>query len=217
LPVSVPAPVQATLLAEVLEAGIDGGAAGNGFTVRLAAPVDPDVLTRAGVARAEASPGYWAHLWPSARELARHLVRSSLVAPGVRVLEIGCGLGLCGIVAAKRGATVMMTDFNPDAVATARRNAELNDVDVRCEVFDWNGPVPVEWIGNTDLVIASDVLYELRAAEAVGRLIAALGCPAIIADPARPQSADAEGVFQAMGLRAWATPANSGRMMMVTG
>ena len=196
---------------------IEASGAGSGYTIRLAAPTDPDALTRAGVARAESSPGYWAHLWPSARELARHLVRSNLIAPGVRVLEIGCGLGLCGIVAAKRGAAVTMTDFNPDAVATARRNAELNGVGVRCEVFDWNGPVPPAWIGNIDLIIASDVLYELRAAEAVGGLIAALGCPAIISDPARPQSAGAVSVFQSMGLRAWATPANSGRIMMVTG
>lgn len=189
----------------------------NGLTVRIAAPVDPDALTRAGVERQEASPGYWAHLWPSARELARHLARSALVGPGVRVLEVGCGLGLCGVVAALRGAEVTMTDFNPDAVSAARRNAELNGVNARCERFDWNDAVPRAWVGAVDLLIASDVLYEDggTGVAALAGLVRALGCPAMIADPARPQSSGAESAFVALGLRAWATPANSGRIIMV--
>lgn len=197
----------------VIAAGIGG------LTVRIAAPVDPDALTREGVERQEASPGYWAHLWPSARELARHLARSTLVGPGVRILEVGCGLGLCGIVAALRGADVTMTDFNPDAVSAAKRNADLNGVTVKCERFDWNDAAPGAWVGAVDLVIASDVLYEAGGVgvTALAGLVRTLGCPAMISDPARPQSSDAESAFRALGLRAWATPANSGRIIMVSG
>ena len=207
-----PQPVPGAPGAGFIEAGVGG------MTIRIAAPVDPDALTRAGVERREASPGYWAHLWPSARELARHLARSALVGPGVRVLEVGCGLGLCGVVAALRGAEVTMTDFNPEAVSAARRNADLNGAVVRCERFDWHDAVPGAWVGAVDLVIASDVLYEAggTGVEALARLVRRLGCPAMIADPARPRSSDAESGFRALGLRVWATPANTGRIIMVT-
>ena len=50
--------------------------------------------------------------------------------PGQRVLDLGCGCGVVGIVAAKKcGAEgVWMADIDPAAVAIARRNAEANGV-----------------------------------------------------------------------------------------
>lgn len=186
------------------------------FTVLIDAPRDPDALTRLGVERADPSPGYWAHLWPSSVELARYLASSDLIAPGVRLLEVGCGLGLCGITAARRGAAVTITDFNPQAVAWVARNAELNRVTARCEPFDWNTPPPEHWPGAFDLLIASDVLYEPASFAGIARLVLALNCAALIADPARPQSGDAEARFADLGLRAWATPAPTGRIMLMS-
>lgn len=51
--------------------------------------------------------------------------------PGMRVMDLGCGCGVVGIVAAKRcGAeNVWMSDVDPLAVETARENARLNGVD----------------------------------------------------------------------------------------
>ena len=48
--------------------------------------------------------------------------------PGMRVLDLGCGCGVVGIVAARRcGAeNVWMTDVDPEAVEVARANAERN-------------------------------------------------------------------------------------------
>jgi len=50
-------------------------------------------------------PPYWAHLWTGSRALARW-VAMEIECPGKRVVEIGCGLGLAGIVAARRGGSV---------------------------------------------------------------------------------------------------------------
>src|SRR5262245_63915601 len=46
-------------------------------------------------------PPYWAHLWSGAAVLA-----GVVPAQAGTVLEIGCGLGLPGLVAARRGARV---------------------------------------------------------------------------------------------------------------
>ncbi|MDX2167236.1 MAG: methyltransferase, partial [Deltaproteobacteria bacterium] len=63
--------------------------------------VDVDALLRAD---APPEPPYWMHLWPGALALARRLATASL--RGRRVLELGCGLGLPAVVAARRGARV---------------------------------------------------------------------------------------------------------------
>src|SRR5262249_49754935 len=48
---------------------------------------------------------YWADLWPAARMLAKYIVRQSW-APGLRALEVGCGLGLPGIAGLAMGLRV---------------------------------------------------------------------------------------------------------------
>lgn len=50
--------------------------------------------------------------------------------PGQRVMDLGCGWGLVGVLAAQIcGAdNIYMCDIDPNAVETARRNAERNGV-----------------------------------------------------------------------------------------
>ena len=52
------------------------------------------------------------------------------IAPGMRIMDLGCGCGVVGIVAAKIAGeeNVFMSDADPMAVETARRNAERNGV-----------------------------------------------------------------------------------------
>lgn len=70
----------------------------------------------------------------------RHLT----VAPGERVLEIGAGLGLAAVLAARAGARVVATDIVPEAVDTVRVNALLNGVAVDARVGDGYAPVAGE-------------------------------------------------------------------------
>ena len=51
-------------------------------------------------------------------------------ASGMRIMDLGCGCGIVGIVAAKIAGeeNVFMSDADPNAVETARRNAERNGV-----------------------------------------------------------------------------------------
>ena len=47
--------------------------------------------------------------------------RGALLA-GCAVAELGCGTGLCGVVAARRARRVVLSDADPRALAVARRN-----------------------------------------------------------------------------------------------
>lgn len=187
------------------------GIAGRCFNLR--APSDPDDQVRAEQAARTPSPGYWAHLWDSARALAEHIGSGQLVGPGTRVLEIGCGLGLPGLVAAWRGGDVLLTDFHHAAISAAMGNARLNALSVRAQVYDWNDPPPDSW--EFDLLIGADVLYEHGAVEAIAVLIRRLGCPALLCDPLRPASSDALSRFACCGLRCWMGPPRSGGVMLV--
>ena len=61
--------------------------------------------------------------------------------PGERVLEIGAGLGLAAVLAARAGARVVATDVVPAAVETIRANAVLNGVTVDARLGDCYAPV----------------------------------------------------------------------------
>jgi len=70
----------------------------------------------------------------------RHLAS----VPGESVLEIGAGLGLAAVLAARAGARVVATDVVPEAVEAIRVNAALNGVTVDARVGDCYAPVAGE-------------------------------------------------------------------------
>ncbi len=94
-------------------------------------------------------------LWPSAIALA-HEVASREVA-GKRILELGAGTGLPGIVAASLGARVVQTDRQQLVLHVCKQNAERNGVTtIEHRLADWT-----VWddAGRYDLIIGSDILY----------------------------------------------------------
>src|SRR5512147_2356452 len=68
---------------------------------------------------------YWAELWDSARGVAELLpvLKSASPHPILSVLDLGCGMGLAGTVAAKLGMRVLFADLEPDALLFAQLNS----------------------------------------------------------------------------------------------
>jgi predicted nicotinamide N-methyase len=138
---------------------------------------------------------YWAELWPSGLALARHV--AALDPAGLRVLELGCGLGLPSLAAALRGADVLATDWAEDAIELVRRNAERNGVFVRAARVRWSDPEPLLRAAPWDLVLGADLLYEARNAEQLADLIPKLGGETLLAEPGRPYAKEFLERFEA--------------------
>jgi release factor glutamine methyltransferase len=72
---------------------------------------------------------------------SRFFCRHVAGRPGERVLEIGGGIGLAAVLAAKDGARVTATDILPEAVEAMRANATLNGVALDARLGDCYDPV----------------------------------------------------------------------------
>lgn len=147
---------------------------------------------------------YWAELWPSARVLAEEVVRRPVW--GLRVLELGCGLGLPSIAALAAGGRPLATDWYADALRFAEANARrTTGRDLATMLVDWQRP-PAELLALApfDLVIGADVLYEARNGAALAALVPRLVPPGgelLITDPRRP---DAVHLLEPLTAAGWA-------------
>src|SRR4051812_37444214 len=129
---------------------------------------------------------YWAELWPSGVALARDVAGRSL--RGARTLELGCGLARPSVAAALAGGRVLASDWSPDAIEFAARNASSSGATIETMVCDWSRPEPLLERAPWDLVLAADVLYERRNVatllELLPRLVDKRG-EVLVADPGR--------------------------------
>jgi predicted nicotinamide N-methyase len=137
-------------------------------------------------------------LWRSGVALARELEGEEL--RDLRVVELGCGLGLPSVVAARAGASVLATDAAPEALELVRRNAAANGVRVDTATADWAAPEELVVRGPFDLALAADVLYERAAVARLLSVLPRLAPAAWLADPGRPA---AEAFMEQAGRRGW--------------
>ena len=163
------------------------------YRFRIDRPADSDKLldhpwVRSAYAADEYVP-YWAQLWPAARMLAKVVVREKweTYPQPVRVLEVGCGLGLAGTACLARGLDVTFTDVDETALTFAERNARLNGfaAGFRTKPLDFRAP---EGVGRFPVVIGSDLMYEERLVDPLVGLLEAVLAPGgvcLIADPDR--------------------------------
>ncbi|KAF6200484.1 hypothetical protein GE061_004927 [Apolygus lucorum] len=114
----------------------------------------------------KAQASYHCYTWPSAPILAWFLWerRSELV--GKHVLELGAGTALPGILAAKCGASVTLTESAtlPSALEHVKRCCEVNNLpgnQVRVTGLTWGLFLSNTFsLGSIDLIIGSDCFYD---------------------------------------------------------
>ena len=184
--------------------------------LEIFAPADPDSLLDDPTVEARYKKDnylpYWPVIWPSSLMLAEHILCSQDAPPAwpeghlataPRAIELGCGLGIAGIAAAKRGWHVTFTDYDVEAVEFAAFNAGCNHIPshlVEARHMDWRAPLEAQF----DWIIASDVLYERRLhpilLDAIDRLLAPDGV-VWISDPQRNSAADFPPVAVERGFR----------------
>jgi predicted nicotinamide N-methyase len=149
-----------------------------------------------GVEWAPIAP-YWSVLWRSGVALAREL--DVVPLRGLRVVELGCGLAVPSIAAARAGAAVLATDVCAEALTLLARNAQANDVPIETAMVDWAEPDELLGRAPFDLVLAADVLYEPASVAPLLSLLPRLAPDAWLADPGRP-TAEA---FVEQAVRRW--------------
>jgi predicted nicotinamide N-methyase len=182
-----------------------------GRSVRLVRPSDPDRLlddpdVLARNRRDDYMP-YWAYLWPGAYLLAEAVGRSAWPA-GLRALEIGCGLGLAGLIGIASGLRVTFTDYDEAPLRFVRRSAQANGFGsdrFEARWIDWRD-LPDE---RFSLILGADVLYEPGLVPLVTDVLVRMLAPdgeALLAGPYRVATEDAESTFSARGLRSLAEP-----------
>jgi predicted nicotinamide N-methyase len=132
---------------------------------------------------------YFGVIWPAARAVAEHLARMGGWLKDKTVLEVGCGLALPSLVAAKLGARVTATDFHPDVPKFLERNLALNGITSALSYRELNWREGARDLGEFDFIVGSDILYESGHPKDVARTLAAhchKGSHIILGDPGRP-------------------------------
>lgn len=136
-------------------------------------------------------PPYGLLLWESAVGLARWLAADAPRLCNSRLLELGAGVGLPGLVARWLGAQVCQTDYEPRALELARYNARCNQIEgIELALADWRA-----WdrTHSYDFIVGADILYERACHPYVAAILErnlAAGGTVVIADPVRPQALD---------------------------
>ena len=142
-------------------------------------------------------PPYWAHLWSGAAVLA------DAVPPGRgRAVEVGCGLGLPGLAALRRGWRTTFVDRAPAPLAFVAASAVANALPVPPRVAA-DLTTPALRAGAFDLVLAAELLYDRAAFKAIAAALARLRAPRgtlLMADAGRIDTRDFWPLLAAHGL-----------------
>ena len=102
---------------------------------------------------------YWAELWDSALGIGQLLVRRRAEFHGRQAMDLGCGMGLAGTVAARIGMRVLFADLEPPALLFAQLNSLPDAARVRTRRLNWQTDRLDE---RFDLILGADILYERK-------------------------------------------------------
>lgn len=113
----------------------------------------------------------WSKIWEASIILSDYVAGMPVDAEKC-FLEIGCGMGVVGVVAAAFGHRVTMTEYNPDALNFARANTRANltagDASLEIKELDWSKP---RLEGLFEYIIGSEVIYKEKDYQPILKLL----------------------------------------------
>ena len=133
--------------------------------------------------------GYWDRIWPSSVALSEYLIHQFFPEKleGTNVLEIGCGTGLPGVVAAQLGAFTMFSDMVPVTLEAVKETCQLNHIkNFDTCTLDWSEKIQAK--KRYDVVLGCEVFYDeaiLADISHVLEQVLAPGGKGIFCDPNR--------------------------------
>lgn len=140
-------------------------------------------------------------IWPSGQVLAHQMVNFEIA--NKRILEVGCGVGLASHLLNYRNANITATDYHPEAEGFMRENEKLNHT--QPIPFVRTGWADVKSVlGEFDVIIGSDLLYEAEHVELLAHFLAqhaAPVCEMVLVDPGRGHHARFSKAMQQLGFQ----------------
>ena len=129
---------------------------------------------------------FWAKLWPSSIALLDVLKAHPHLIQNKHVLEVGAGIGLPSLMMAGVAKSILISDYDKEAVALFHKNIEhLKLHNAVALQLDWNH-IPENL--NPEVVILSDVNYDPTQFDVLVSLIDKFmnqGCTIILSTPQR--------------------------------
>ena len=99
----------------------------------------------------------WIKIWEASIVLCEHLSQGA-IDTDAKILEIGAGIGLAGMMLGAMGYQVTVTDHNEDALALLKKNIEHNKLkNVQVKKLDWFHPDTEE---TYDIIFGSELIYK---------------------------------------------------------
>ena len=133
--------------------------------------------------------GYWNRIWPSSVAFSEYLINQFFPErlKGTKVLEIGCGTGLPGVIAAQLGAFTMFSDMVPVTLEAVKETCRLNHISQfdTC-TLDWSQSNQSK--ERYDFVIGCEVFYDEETLADISNVleqVLAPGGKGIFCDPNR--------------------------------
>lgn len=140
---------------------------------------------------------YWAEAWDAAHAMAGELVKCDLQQ--VELLDLGCGLGITGAVAAASGAQVFLADYAPPALLFAELNCLPWRASCRFQCVDWRQD---DLQRKFEIIVGADILYDRADIPHLDRFWRQHLTPAgkvLLGDPARPLTNELLSMLAALG------------------
>ncbi|HEX3722011.1 MAG TPA: methyltransferase domain-containing protein [Nitrolancea sp.] len=154
---------------------------GSGVKLQLVKPTDFDALLEAATGDPEQNLPYWAEIWPSGIALADEILAQPETVRGIRVLELGSGLGVTATAAQMAGADLTIADYSSESLLLCRYNALINtEREPNALQVNWRDPsAALRALAGSGfpVLLAADVLYESRDVDPLLDLIDWLVAP----------------------------------------